>query len=228
MLNKKSFAPFVLSRGIVQSHGMKYYRLISSVLIVIALCAISAAAQSGRRQNKPAPAAPVPSPTPEPTPTPKKQEKEAEVRFVVAVDRNTSFHAGYPAYFYRAAQRGCADRLRTGSSAEVDVADRDISRGEAVKRAKAETTGYVVLLSFSLDNMTARSYDDVDLNYVVFAPGTAKVLASGRTYQNASRAGPVIVSPPGGSTNAIFREKLLQQAGEDAANRILKALHMGV
>ena len=78
--------------------------------------------------------------------------------------------------------RGCADRLRSHSSAHVTVAQGNMSRGEAIKKAKAETTTYVVLLRLVLDQMYARSYDDLELDYVVFAPQTAKVITSGRTY----------------------------------------------
>ncbi|HSB29312.1 MAG TPA: hypothetical protein VLE19_15700, partial [Pyrinomonadaceae bacterium] len=70
-------------------------------------------------------------------------------------------------------------------------------------------------------------YDQIQLEYVVFAPGTAKIVTSGRTYQNASRKGPVVVGPTGGgSTSGLYREVLLKRAGEEAGDRILRALHL--
>jgi hypothetical protein len=120
--------------------------------------------------------------------------------------------------------RGCAERLRTRSSASVDVTDKDFTRGEAIKKAKSESKSYVILLTLSLDQ-PARSYDDVALEYVVFTPGTAKVLTSGRTYQNVNRKGPIVVGPTSRGSS-LYREQLLQQAGEDTGDKILKALHL--
>ena len=71
-------------------------------------------------------------------------------------------------------------------------------------------------------------YDDLMLEYVAFAPGTAKVVTTGRSYMNGRRTGPVVVGPGGTSTSALYREKLLEMAGEDAGDRILKALHRDV
>jgi len=195
------------------------YRL--AITLLIALCAVSVQAQSGRRQTKPAPAAPVPTPTPEPTPIPKKEEKE-ELFFFIGANRYGSSQS-YPLSYYDAVLRGCAERLRARSSASVELTDKDFSRGEAIKKAKSEAGSYVILLTLSLDT-PARSYDDLMLEYVVFTPGTAKVLTTGRSYQTANRRGPVVVGPTSRGSG-LYREVLLQQAGEDAAERILKALH---
>jgi len=59
---------------------------------------------------------------------------------------------------------------------------------------------------------------------VVFAPVTGKIATTGSTYPNARRAGPVVLGP--GSNPALYRDQLLVRAGEDAADRILKALHL--
>ena len=134
---------------------------------------------------------------------------------------------GLPLTYYDAVLRGCADRLRAGSSASVDTTDRDFNRSDAIKKAKSESKAYVVLLTLSFDTM-ARSYDDLMLEFVVFEPVTSKVITTGRSYQNATRKGPIVVGPPsGGTIGGIYRERLLQQAGEDAATRILKAMHLG-
>jgi len=198
-----------------------------ATVLVLVLCLWSVHAQSGRKHVKPAPAAPVPTPTPEATPTPKKPEKESQLLFYIGADRNDSF-TNIPFTYYDAALRGCVDRLRAGTSGSIDVTDKSFSRGEAIKRAKSETGSYVVLLTLKLDQM-ARSYDDLILEFVVFAPGTAKIVTSGNSYTTGRRAGPVIVGPTGrSSTSPLYREKLLQLAGEDAADRILKALHLNV
>ena len=196
-------------------------------MLVIALCVWTVHAQSGRKHVKPAPAAAVPTPTPEPTPTPKKADKESDLLFVIGANRNDSF-AMLPFTYYDAVVRGCADRLRTGSSAAVDVTNDSVSRGEAIERAKAEPKSYVVLLNLKFDNMSRQS-DELILEYIVFAPTTAKIVTQGHSYMTPNRAGPVIVGPSTrGPTSGIYREQLLRQAGEDAGNRILKALHLDV
>jgi hypothetical protein len=200
------------------------YRLLTTALI-LALSVLTAQAQSGRRQVKPEPAAPVPTPTPEPTPTPKKAEKENELVFFIGADRNDSYST-FPYSYYDAVVRGCADRLHS-SSASIDVSNGSLTRGDAIKKAKADTKTYVVLLSLKLDSM-ARSYDDMVLEFVVFTPGTAKIAVSGNSYMNSNRAGPISIPRGGGSTNALYLEQMLKRAGEDAGNRILKSLHLDV
>jgi hypothetical protein len=200
------------------------YRLLTTA-VVLALCVLTAQAQSGRRHSTPEPAAPVPTPTPEPTPTPKKAEEKSELVFFVGADRNDSYST-FPFTYYDAVVNGCASRLRAGSSADIDVSNQSLSRGEAINKAKADTKTYVVLLALKFDTM-ARSYDDMIVEFVVFAPGTAKVAVTGRSYMNANRAGPIIAQPRG-STSALYREQMLKVAGEDAGNRILKSLHLDV
>jgi hypothetical protein len=199
------------------------YRLLTTA-VVLALCVLSVQAQSGRRHTKPDPVAPVPTPTPEPTPTPKKEEKKSDLLFFIGADRNDTFST-FPFTYYDAAIRGCADRLRAGSSARIEVSDRSLGRGDAIKRAKADTSTYVVLLMVKYDSM-ARSSNELILEFVVFAPSTAKIAANGRSYLNSNRAGPIVV--PRGGTNGLYTEQLLKRAGEDAGDRILKSLHLDV
>jgi len=204
---------------------MKYQRC--ATVLLLAFCAVIAVqAQSGRRQVKPPPSAPVPTPTPEATPEPKKQTKESDLAFSVGADRNTTY-GQLPFSYYDAVVQGCASRLRAGSSASVDVSDRDLSRGEAIKKAKAETKAYTVWLNLTLDSM-ARSYDDLVLEYTVYAPQTAKTVTSGRAYLRGRRAGPIVVDPTGRGSGGLYREELLKRTGEEAGDRILKALHLDV
>jgi hypothetical protein len=111
----------------------------------------------------------------------------------------------------------------------VDVSDRDVNRGEAIKKAKSETKAYTVWLNLQLDSM-AQSYDDLVLEYIVYAPETAKVVTNGRSYLRGRRAGPIVVDPTGGrgTTSGLYREELLKRTGEEAGDRILKALHIDV
>jgi len=210
---------------------MKALRRATIVTLVLFACVFVVQAQSGRRQTKPAPAAPIPTPTPEPTPTPKKDQKEPDIIFYVGVDRSRNY-SFYPSSYYDAVLAGVSEVLRH-SSAQVDVTNRDLTRGEAIKKSKENAKTYTVLLEFSTQAMSGNpnssSADQIELEYVVFAPGTAKVATSGRSYQNANRKGPVIIGPPGGGgSGVIYREVLLKRAGEEAGERILRALHLTV
>jgi hypothetical protein len=204
---------------------MKYRAF--AIMLVIALCAWTAHAQSGRRHVKTPPAAPVPTPTPEATPVSKKADKKSDPVFSIGTDRNDTY-AMVPFTYHDAALRGCANRLREATAGAISVSDKSMNRGDAIKQAKSEKVTYVVLLTLKIDNM-ANSYNDLILDFVVFAPGTAKIVTTGHSYPNANRAGPLIVGPPTrGSSNSIYYERMLQQAGEDAANRILKAVNLNV
>lgn len=203
-------------------------RSIVLFLLLVAICASTAQAQSGRRQPKPPPAAPIPTPTPEPTPAPKAEQKDSELGFIIGSDRFGTFD-NYPISYYDAAMRGCADRLRSGSSAAVSVAQGNMNRGDAIKKAKGETKTYVVWMRLVLDEMTARSLDDLEIEFVVFSPQTAKVVTSGRSYLNVNRKGPIIVGPTSRTgTGALYREEMIRRAGEDAGERILKALNLDI
>ena len=127
-----------------------------------------------------------------------------------------------PLYYYELARRACADRLRSRSTADVDVADRDMSRGEAIQKAKSAQRTYVVLLTLGFDTMSTRR-DDLQLDFLVLEPVTAKVVLTGRGYLNANRTGPVIVNPTG-RVSALYREQLLRAAAEDVADRILRKM----
>jgi len=199
------------------------------VCLLILVFVLAGQGQSGRRQTRVEPAAPIPTPTPEPTPKAKAEKKEPELIILVGADRNSTYTM-LPFTYYDAVLNGCASVLRRSSSAEVDVSQKDLSRGDAIKKAKSGTKNYVVLLELTVDNMgsypSSQNYDQLILVYVVFAPGTAKVATNGRTYENANRKGPVVVGPTGGRTSALYRETLLKRAGEDAGERILRALHL--
>jgi hypothetical protein len=197
-----------------------------SLALLVAFCCLTANAQSGRRQAKPAPAAPVPSPTPEPTPSPTPKRNENDVNFLVA-SGDRGFSAA-PLQYSDAAVTGCADELRKRTSAAVDVSRHDLGRGEAIDKAKASKTTYVVLVTLVEDRYSATNsgYVEFEIEYVVFAPGTAKVVANGRTYENKGAGkGPVSVGRRG-STLPTYREASFRRAGEEAADRILKSLHL--
>jgi len=198
-----------------------------SALLVIC-CIVAGYAQSGRRVAKPAPT-PTPEESPEPKPSPKKTSTDKpQVVLLLGMDGN-SFN-NIPLYYYDAVLQSCADRLNEAPSVAVDVSGTQMNRTEAIRIAKSQKEGYVAELQLRTDNMSgsANSNQDRDIfvEYWVFAPGTAKVVASGRAYQRLGKTGSVISRLPTGRTSTVYTEQLLRQAGQDAADRILDALHV--
>lgn len=209
--------------------GSDTFAFCLGVIVVIALIALSAgpvAAQSGRR----APRSPPPAPKAQPTPEEKKPEAEPQDAntLIVGMDRSGTFSI-IPMYLYDSVLRSCADRLDDSPSVKVDLTSRDMHRGDAIKRAKAETDSHVVLMQLKTDGSMGREEDlrEVYVEYWVFAPTTAKMVTNGRSYQQIARAGGVIMMPrPGGRASLPYTEQLLKQAGRDAAERILSALNL--
>ena len=75
----------------------------------------------------------------------------------------------------------------------------------------------------------ARTYDDLVLEFIVYAPETAKVVTNGRSYLRGQRAGPITVDPNAGrTTSGIYRQEMLKRTGEEAGDRIIKSLHLDV
>jgi hypothetical protein len=201
------------------------------ICISLLACAVVAHGQSGRRQQRVEPAAPIPSPTPEPTPPPKTERKDPDLIIVVGAERNGGF-SYYPYAYFDAAIEGCSEALSKNSAARVDPTNNSLNRGDAIKRAKSDSKTYVVLLQLSAETAggaaTTNSVNaQIEVGYTVFAPGTAKVVTSGRTFPGTNRAGPVVVGPTGGgSSSVVYQEQLLKRAGEDAGDRILHSLHL--
>ncbi len=197
-----------------------------TVVGLLVICALTVMAQSGRRAPK---TTSIPAPTPEssPTPTAKKAPEKPALPLIVGIDAQGSF-SNIPLYFYDTVLQSCADRLRE-SSLKVEVGSRDFNRGDAVKRAKAEKEGYVVLLQLRADSIgSSNSNTDLSqvyIDYFVFAPTTAKQVTSGHAYQQAYRNRGVVLGP-GTSGNIAYAEYRLKQAARDAAERILSGLHL--
>lgn len=201
---------------------LAYSITFATTLSLITVCAVSGAAQSGRRARKPTVVTP---PLPEPTPEVKKapQETKPALTFIIGSDRQ---NFSVPMYFTSSVVRACADRLDDAPSVRVDLVHRDMNRGEAVKRAKEEKEAYVVLIELRTEFATSsRDSSELYIQYWVFAPVTGKSITSGRTYQQAYRTGPVIAGPrTTGRTNAPYTEILLKRAAREAAERILSAM----
>lgn len=207
-------------------HKVAFALKYSATFALLLFCVSLVAAQSGRRVPNSKPAAPVP--TPEPTPTPKPpEEKKPSFTMIVGIDRGFGYES-FSLNLYSTALHAVADRLDHSAAVKVEAAQRDMNRGDAIKKAKSEKTAHVVWLQLKTDRLGADASSQTNeliLEYVVFAPQTAKIVTSGRTYQGQTSRG-VIISPPTRTSSIFYAEYLVKLAGEAAAERILDALHL--
>lgn len=206
------------------------YRVSATLLMAFILAGgLSVIAQSGRRPKTPTS---VPSATPEPVPTSTKatDEEKPTRTLIVGIDRYSDV-SDIPLHFYSNVLSSCAERLDDSKSVKVSPATENMSRADAFKRAKDEKVAYVVslqLLSTStrVGFQTTRDLNDVYIDYSVFAPTTAKVVAKGRTYQRGDAKGGIVVKQPSGRTTIGDNDYWLKEAARVAAERILSQLHI--
>src|SRR5262249_28955110 len=121
-------------------------------------------------------------------------------------------------------------RINEASSVALDVSGKQMNRAEAIRIAKSQKEGYVAALRLRSDAMdggtTSNQNVDLYVVYTVFAPGTAKVVGSGHAYKRMTKTGSILSRIPTARTSTVYNEELLKQAGRDAADKILDALHV--
>jgi uncharacterized iron-regulated membrane protein len=187
--------------------------------------AVTGVPQSGRRAPK-SKAAPVATPEPTPAPVAQAEKPKAERTFMVAMDRFGDF-AGIPLYTYSTVMRHCVERLNENGTVKAMAADREMTRGDAIKQARAEKESNLVWLQLRPDTVSGdtrgtSSLANVYLQYTVFAPTTAKIVANGQTYPHVYRTKGIIVRP---NTSGVTDDYELTQAAREVAERILKTVH---
>jgi hypothetical protein len=191
---------------------------------LLAVSSLTVPGQAGRRlPGSPA----VTTPTPEPTPQPKPADKEQRLNLIVGESRGDVF-SGIPIYFNDTVLQSCIGRLDDAHGVKVEVVATEMARGDAVKRAKSESQGYVVWLQLRADTMGSSSSSNlagIYVEYTVFEPTTAKTKAQGNVYQSQYSKGGVVLGPTG-TSNSGTTEYRLKVAAEQAAEQILKALHI--
>ncbi|HEV7743811.1 MAG TPA: hypothetical protein VGO56_02340 [Pyrinomonadaceae bacterium] len=210
------------------SDGSPFSRLLSlSFVIIFALCPVTiATAQSGRRATK-SPATPAtPPPLPDPTPVaPVTQEKpKPTLQLVVGIEKYDGF-SNVSMNTYEGVLRSCAQQLDEPPSVSVERLEHPMSRTEVTKRAREEKVAYVVWLRLREDGMSANGTgtpNNAYIEYMVFAPITAKVIASGATYPKNRRINQGSGLPsPNGDPN-------FNDAARATANKILSALQLHI
>lgn len=189
-----------------------------------ALCTLGVMAQSGRRVRKSAPA-PVPTPEATPTPTIPSEKQKPAFTFIVGLDRYGEF-SRISLNAYSGVLRSCAGRLGDSRSVQAEVSPNDMTRSDAVLKAKEVKEVYIVWLQLRPNTFTGQTgvYDDpnnVYIEYSVFAPTTAKLATSGNIYPEAYKNKRIRV--PTSSTEGDY---YLNQAARGAAERILDHFHL--
>lgn len=194
---------------------------ILTVAFVLVLCALTGFAQSGRRVKKSS-SPPVPTPEETATPTPTPKPEKPTIPILVGANSYDSY-GDIPFYFNDSVAKSCAQELRQAGAVEAEPSTRDLTRGDAIKRAKEAKAGYVVTLELRSDRMRpgdrSSNLSSVYIEYVVFAAKTAKVVTSGNVYQQAG-LGDIIRGRD--ASNAT--EQRLKNAARVAAHRILSAI----
>ena len=194
---------------------------IATVLVFLSLTFVFGSisqAQSGRRAAKPLSPA-VPTPTPDPTPGPKPTPAaRPPINVLVGMDGNGGLQS-FPSYFYTTALESFLKEL--SKEARLDIVNGgNMTRGEATKKAKQEKEGYVVYLQLGVDSMnpSARSEDarDAIVEYILMAPATTKVEASGRIYARTYQNRGILRRP----TSGIYNDYTLEEAAKAAAEEV--------
>jgi len=191
--------------------------LIASIALTLSLSQNSLA-QSGRRQGKvlsPSPPPAADEPKPEPTPATPPAKPDAQAKIIVGGDKLGSsiyLSSSYVEYTVNS----CIERLNDSAALEA-IGGGNMSRKDAIDRAKKETASYVLLLELRLDNDDT----DISISYSLFAPQTAKILTSGRVYLGTMTAGrgPVGVGVPSVTRNMPLQYQL-KEGARQVADRV--------
>jgi hypothetical protein len=187
------------------------------IAVLLSLICLSAAhGQSGRRTPKPKTVV-TPAPEAEPTPAPKKQTSEPTLTFILGIDQNDGF-SNVTLNTLSGVRRNLGQRLAESDGIRVEISQRSMSRGDAVKQAKAEKDSYMVWVQVKNDTMRTAQNENQNayIEYTVFAPGSGKVETSGSSYpQNRSK------DILGRRTTDIDGDYFLNRAAREAAERIL-------
>jgi len=163
-----------------------------------------------------------------PTPEVKEPEKkpagndQPKLNLIVGIDRGSGF-TSIPSYYYDSVLESCSGRLHDSSGVRLEVVPREMTRADAIKRAKGEQDGYVIWLELRSEG---NGPEGLYIEYTVLEPTTAKLRVQGHAYQGVYRQGGATIPGTSGRTNNMIIERRLRDAAQDAAEKILKAFHI--
>lgn len=203
-------------------------RQFNLLVAVLFACAIVGQAQSGRRSTTVPPTAPSVS---GPKTVEKTPAKPPKIHLLVGVENRSPF-VNIPYYLSDTVMEGCVARLANSADISPSAIGRGMDRVEAVRRAKAEKTAYVVWLQVESDVVDSGRQpkdgpDELYVRYTIFEPVTARVKQSGRTHQQIYKTGRGGVSTTA-KNGPLYSEYALKQAAREAAERILDAFEIKI
>jgi hypothetical protein len=208
--------------------------LLLAALAACALLAVDAGAQSGRRKTPPPQTQPTPEAEPqgesesESRPRPSGANSNVLASFVVLAQEDTGF--GSDSMARTDVLQSFVARLGRSQSVSVTSAGSG-SRGDAHRRAKTETSAFVVLVAVEdeFDRGPRPAGQDNQRSLVirthVYEPKTGALKFTDVVYQRAARStvgvGGVRLPVPTRGIGRYPSQLELRQAAQDAADRVL-------
>ena len=207
------------------------YRRAAIALSILALCAATAVAQSGRKNTGGSTTTTVAPSVSGPKPIEKKPETTKRIQLLVGIDKYQTFTT-IPFYLYDTVLDNCIRRLGEADIVMATSAGSEFDRAAAVKAAKQETVRYVVLLNLGSEYADAgkqakSGQDELYVDFVMFEPETAKIKTSGRAHQHIYQTGRGGINLPT-KNSPIYSDYAIKQAAIEVANRILSAFDIKV
>jgi hypothetical protein len=205
------------------------YFLIVSLLSILCLSG-AALGQSGRRQSKnisPSPPVVVEAKTEGEAKPPTVKPTPAASLIVGGNRLSTSFDI--PSGSLDIAIDACIEKLGKTSSLVVTSGGDNMTRKEAIDKAKKEGTAHVVWLELKVENYNSNS-SGIILEYSVFSPLTAKVKTYGHIYLDRAQMGNgrVGVGLPPSTTRRLSLDYMMREGGRTVADRVMDIFHVGM
>jgi hypothetical protein len=193
--------------------------IVVAVFCFSAITSVISFAQSGRRQSSPR----AESALPNAAPAGPEQKKQLRLTFIVATavsdnSEQTNPYAG-SAQVLRLdyhARGGCLLELRDKLRAKV-VEDEDLARWEARETAQTDDQAWVIWMELKFDQSSLLGTTPFRLRYLLFEPGTGKLVSSGYGKPIRQTWG---VPPP----RHVSPEDQARQAGRDVAEQVISEL----
>ena len=206
-----------------------------TILIIFFFASVTQA-QSGRAPK--AKGTPAPSATSENTTKPGEAKARLPILSLVIVN---SVNSAKAVVWTSMALKELIDRIRESPDMKV-TQEKDMSRKEAGELAQTKTDVYVVWIQFEVDASMGAIDRETDtvvmglnpgclfISYIVFMPGTTKIKAQQRIYQDGYRAQCIgTATQPATQSSDRLRYPVTQtlpKAAREAADRIKKALEL--
>ena len=202
------------------------------LLVCVGLISLTTAqAQSGRRSTGGSTTTTTAPSVSGPKPVEKRPTAEPRVQLLVGMSKADAFTTT-PFYIYDTVLDICIRRLGEAEIVFAASAGNNMTRGEAVKAAKEETTRWVVSLEIrsifaDAGRKVTPEQDEMYVTYAVIEPVTGKVKRAGQTRQRIyqTRRGEITYPP---QNRQGYSEYSIKQTAMEAADRILEGFDIRV